>query len=176
MRKGTFEQKWTNDDMQATECIESPHCSPNGYDNYRAEDCEGSAAKILLIQHNVRAAFYEATVYLRDCGSPEGRHGPPEATPTPAGSVTTMPRRDECAIVAQWGDRSRSNARRGPPCRNDFAQTPLGEAPPHSALCESGVLGVTLYRTTQKGPAKGFCDSVEWWGCNERDASHFTTL
>jgi hypothetical protein len=73
MRKGTFEQKWTNDDMQATECIESPHCSPNGYDNYRAEDCEGSAAKILLIQHNVRAAFYEATVYLRDCGSPEGR-------------------------------------------------------------------------------------------------------
>jgi hypothetical protein len=71
MRTGAF-QGFEACDTKMSECIDSMNSVPNGLSCYRADDCEGSAAAIMMMQHNLRAAFYDGTQYLMNCNSDKG--------------------------------------------------------------------------------------------------------
>ena len=71
MRNGTF-TKFEAKDTKLSECIDAMHSVPNGTSCFRADDCEGTAAATMMMQHNLRASFYDGAEYLRCCDTDKG--------------------------------------------------------------------------------------------------------
>jgi hypothetical protein len=71
MRNSTF-TNFTNADFKQSECIDSAHSVPNGSACFRAEDCEGASAMTILMQHHIRAMFYDGAEYLAACNTNAG--------------------------------------------------------------------------------------------------------
>jgi hypothetical protein len=71
MRIGTFTGFGAND-TKMSECIDSMHSIPNGLSCLKADDCEGGSTATMMMQHNLRAAFYDGAQYLMNCNTDEG--------------------------------------------------------------------------------------------------------
>jgi hypothetical protein len=73
LRAGTFKGSWLGRDTSDTECIDSAFSAPNDLTSFRSNDCEGSAAMMIAMQHNMRAVFHNAVSLLTNAHTEEGK-------------------------------------------------------------------------------------------------------